>query len=71
MPTMYPLGTSDVSNCNHVGGQRLVQALYDYDPFHQSPNEDPSEELEFHEGDYITIFGDPDEDGFYEVSDVI
>lgn len=62
-----------VANGNHIdgSGQKLVQALYDYDPLIQSPNDSPSDELSFHRGDYITVFGEPDESGFYEVKLII
>ena len=50
---------------------QLVQAVYDYDPITQSPNEDhKDEELAFARGDYITVYGGP-VDGFYEVGVVI
>ena len=60
-----------VANGNHIidsSNQKLVQALYDYDPVNQSPNDSPNDELSFHQGDYMTVYGDPDEDGFYEAS---
>jgi hypothetical protein len=56
-----------IVNGNHIdeGDRRLVQALYDYDPSKQSPNDSFNEEILFNQGDYITVFGSPDEDGFY------
>ncbi|XP_033115172.1 RIMS-binding protein 2-like isoform X6 [Anneissia japonica] len=45
---------------------RTFVALYDYDPESMSPNDDGvDEELAFHEGDLIKIYGDKDADGFY------
>ena len=39
---------------------------YTYDPFSQSPNENPEAELALTAGDYVLIWGNMDEDGFYE-----
>ena len=51
-----------------VNGQTtLVRAIHSYNPVEQSPNDNPELELEFKEEDHITVFGPPDEDGFYEV----
>lgn len=39
-----------------VGPPRYYRALYDYDPFYHSPNEeDVEEELGFKAGDIITV----------------
>ena len=40
-------------------------AKYSYDPFKQSPNENPESELTIAAGDFLLVFGDMDEDGFY------
>ncbi|XP_043910787.1 peripheral-type benzodiazepine receptor-associated protein 1-like [Protopterus annectens] len=40
-------------------------ARYSYDPF-DGPNENPEAELPLTAGEYIYVYGDMDEDGFYE-----
>uniref|UniRef100_A0A8C6RQI6 RIMS binding protein 3 n=1 Tax=Nannospalax galili TaxID=1026970 RepID=A0A8C6RQI6_NANGA len=40
-------------------------ARYSYNPF-EGPNEHPEGELPLTAGDYVYVFGDMDEDGFYE-----
>ena len=40
-------------------------AKYSYDPFKQSPNENPESELTIAAGDFLLVFGEMDEDGFY------
>ncbi|XP_054290498.1 peripheral-type benzodiazepine receptor-associated protein 1-like isoform X8 [Macrosteles quadrilineatus] len=41
-------------------------ARYSYDPFSQSPNECPEAELAVNAGDYLLVWGNMDEDGFYD-----
>ncbi|CAG7722268.1 unnamed protein product [Allacma fusca] len=41
-------------------------ARYSYDPFHQSPNENPEAELYLNAGDYVLVWGTMDEDGFLD-----
>ena len=41
-------------------------ARYSYDPFQHSPNESPEAELQVNAGDYILVWGEVDEDGFYD-----
>ena len=49
-----------------VPNVRIFIALFTYDPAIMSPNPDGvDEELAFTEGDFIKIYGDVDEDGFY------
>ena len=62
-----PLGTASSTVCLLDGEFKIVQALYDYNPFKQSRNPNPDEELTFQEGDYIYVRKVPNEDGFYEV----
>ncbi|KAK3750645.1 hypothetical protein QZH41_012818 [Actinostola sp. cb2023] len=40
-------------------------ARFSYDPFQHSPNDCPEAELAFQAGDYLYVFGDIDEDGYY------
>ncbi len=39
---------------------------YSYDPFQHSPNDSPEAELQVNAGDYILVWGDVDEDGFFD-----
>lgn len=39
---------------------------YTYDPFSQSPNENPEAEISVTAGDYVLVWGNMDEDGFFE-----
>ncbi|XP_077866074.1 uncharacterized protein LOC100376626 isoform X8 [Saccoglossus kowalevskii] len=45
--------------------KRTFMAIYDYIPADHSPNDYPAFELQFNEGDIITIYGPPRPDGFY------
>lgn len=47
------------------GRCRVYMAKYGYDPFKQSPNDNPDAELGFNAGDYIMVFDDIDEDGYF------
>lgn len=38
-------------------------AKYNYDPYVDSPNDNPDSELPLKAGDYIYVYGDPDEVG--------
>ncbi|KAM9621782.1 RIMS-binding protein 3B-like [Trichechus inunguis] len=44
---------------------KIFLARYSYNPF-EGPNEHPEGELPLTAGDYVYIFGDMDEDGFYK-----
>jgi RIMS-binding protein 2 len=41
-------------------------ARYSYDPFQHSPNDNPEAELQVNAGDYILVWGDVDDDGFFD-----
>lgn len=43
----------------------LYTCKYSYDPYKNSPNENPDAELPFSAGDYIYILNENDEDGFF------
>ena len=46
----------EVPSFTFLGPVRYYRALYDYDPFYHSPNEeDAEEELAFKAGDIITV----------------
>lgn len=47
------------------GRCKVYMAKYGYDPFKQSPNDNPDAELAFNAGDYIMVFDDIDEDGYF------
>ncbi|GAB1608045.1 RIMS-binding protein 2 isoform X3 [Argonauta hians] len=55
---------ADLSNSG-LGPGKLMVALYDYDPRELSPNVDAEVELAFKVGDFLTIYGDMDDDGFF------
>ncbi|XP_037679397.1 RIMS-binding protein 3A-like [Choloepus didactylus] len=44
---------------------KIFLARYSYNPF-EGPNEQPEHELPLTVGDYVYVFGDMDEDGFYQ-----
>ena len=46
---------------------KKMRAMFDYDPEQDSPNENSEVELTITEGDVVTVFGSPDEEGFYKV----
>ena len=48
-------------------GSLKMRALYKYDPIIDSPNDNKEDELCIEDGDIITVFGKPDEDGYYQV----
>ncbi|CAG2162480.1 unnamed protein product [Oppiella nova] len=47
------------------GRCKVYIARYSYDPFKQSPNDNPEAELTLMAGDFVLIFGGVDEDGFF------
>ncbi|XP_029777662.1 RIMS-binding protein 2 isoform X1 [Suricata suricatta] len=49
----------------HSGKVHLCVARYSYNPF-DGPNENPEAELPLTAGKYLYVYGDMDEDGFYE-----
>lgn len=57
-------------NCNVLLGRFLCKLssnckYFSYNPF-DGPNENPEAELPLTAGEYIYIYGDMDEDGFFE-----
>lgn len=56
---------SDVISIPDSGAVRRMVALFDYDPWENSPNMDSEAELGFRSGDIIYVLGDMDQDGFY------
>lgn len=47
------------------GRCKVFIAKYSYDPYKQSPNENPEAELNLNAGDFVLIFSEMDEDGFF------
>ncbi|XP_034024232.1 RIMS-binding protein 2 isoform X2 [Thalassophryne amazonica] len=63
--------TPDLSDVDSIDDDVVIRrmvALFDYDPWENSPNMDSEAELEFRAGDIIYVLGDMDQDGFYYVS---
>ncbi|XP_022251355.1 RIMS-binding protein 2-like isoform X2 [Limulus polyphemus] len=61
------LGESSIDHIELPGRGccKVYIARYTYDPLQQSPNENPESELSLNAGDYVLIFGEMDEDGFF------
>ncbi|CAF3428521.1 unnamed protein product [Rotaria socialis] len=49
---------------------RVVVARYSYEPLRFSPNDHPEIELPLKQGEYYVIYGNIDEDGFYDGRDL-
>jgi len=47
------------------GRCKVFIARYNYDPYKQSPNDNPEAEVTLLAGDFILVFGNLDDDGFY------
>ncbi len=45
---------------------RNYKAIIDYDPYKSSSSMHPERELKLKEGDYITVYGEMDVDGYLE-----
>lgn len=61
----YTEDLADYIEVPNRGRCRVFIARYSYDPFKQSPNENPESELHLAAGDFILVFGDVDDDGYY------
>ena len=48
------------------GRTKTFRALYDYDPYKSSSSVHPERELRLKEGDYVTVYGEMDIDGYLE-----
>ncbi|XP_035382894.1 RIMS-binding protein 2 isoform X2 [Electrophorus electricus] len=69
-----PVSTSEMDNevspaprskARYTGQVRLCTARYSYNPY-DGPNEHPEAELPLVAGKYLYVYGDMDDDGFYE-----
>ncbi|XP_036159330.1 RIMS-binding protein 2 isoform X5 [Myotis myotis] len=54
----------------YSGKVHLCVARYSYNPF-DGPNENPEAELPLTAGKYLYVYGDMDEDGFYEAGELL
>ncbi|XP_069038089.1 RIMS-binding protein 2 isoform X3 [Lepisosteus oculatus] len=57
--------SSTTSKARYTGKVRLCIARYSYNPY-DGPNENPEAELPLVAGKYLYVYGNMDEDGFYE-----
>ncbi|MEQ2245293.1 RIMS-binding protein 2, partial [Ilyodon furcidens] len=57
--------SSPRSKPRYTGQVRLCTARYSYNPY-DGPNEHPEAELPLVAGKYLYVYGDMDDDGFYE-----
>ncbi|XP_045152757.1 RIMS-binding protein 2 isoform X2 [Echinops telfairi] len=64
-PNMDNEQNSNTSKQRYSGKVHLCVARYSYNPF-DGPNEHPEAELPLTVGKYLYVYGDMDEDGFYE-----
>ncbi|XP_069134762.1 RIMS-binding protein 2-like [Argopecten irradians] len=55
-----------VSGPGKNGPLQVYIAKYTYDPYQHSPNENPDAELAINTGDYLLVYGEMDEDAFYD-----
>ncbi|CAF3854382.1 unnamed protein product [Rotaria sp. Silwood2] len=53
-------------SCTNNQTAQIVIAKYSYEPLQCSPNDHPEVELPLNVGEYYLIYGDVDEDGFYD-----
>ncbi|XP_077016385.1 RIMS-binding protein 3A-like [Tamandua tetradactyla] len=63
--TVTPAPETGDSQATTVPKVKLFLARYSYNPF-EGPNEQPEGELPLVAGDYVYVFGNMDEDGFYQ-----
>ncbi|XP_060699880.1 RIMS-binding protein 2 [Hemiscyllium ocellatum] len=68
-PRQLPEMDVEADRCNpkmrYTGKVHLCVARYSYNPY-EGPNENPEAELPLKAGKYLYVYGDMDEDGFYE-----
>jgi hypothetical protein len=69
-PTLWPTNqsdwlASDEAQQYYAKEPQLMVALFDYDPKANSANDDNDDELQFFKGQYILVYGDVLEDGYY------
>ncbi|XP_017879224.1 uncharacterized protein LOC108624439 isoform X3 [Ceratina calcarata] len=59
-------GQVDMLDIPGKGRCYVYIARFTYEPFQHSPNENPEAELPVQGGDYLLVWGQPDEDGFLD-----
>jgi hypothetical protein len=63
---LVPEGQVDMLDIPGKGRCYVYIARFTYEPFQHSPNENPEAELPVQGGDYLLVWGQPDEDGFLD-----
>ncbi|XP_034952674.1 uncharacterized protein [Chelonus insularis] len=63
---ILPEGQVDMLDIPGKGRCYVYIARFSYEPFQHSPNENPEAELPVQGGDYLLVWGQPDEDGFLD-----
>ncbi|XP_027703282.1 RIMS-binding protein 3A-like [Vombatus ursinus] len=63
-PSQGSQDSQDSQDSHGPSKLKIFLARYDYDPF-AGPNDQPEAELPLTAGEYVYVFGDMDEDGFY------
>lgn len=63
---MVAEGQVDMLDIPGKGRCYVYIARFTYEPFQHSPNENPEAELPVQGGDYLLVWGQPDEDGFLD-----
>ncbi|XP_076303461.1 RIMS binding protein isoform X12 [Lasioglossum baleicum] len=63
---IVPEGQVDMLDIPGKGRCYVYIARFTYEPFQHSPNENPEAELPVQGGDYLLVWGQPDEDGFLD-----
>ncbi|XP_011297684.1 uncharacterized protein Rbp isoform X2 [Fopius arisanus] len=64
--TILPEGQVDMLDIPGKGRCYVYIARFSYEPFQHSPNENPEAELPVQGGDYLLVWGQPDEDGILD-----
>lgn len=60
------MGQVDMLDVPGKGRCYVYIARFSYEPYQHSPNENPEAELPVQGGDYLLVWGQPDEDGFLD-----
>lgn len=63
---LVPEGQLDMLDIPGKGRCYVYIARFTYEPFQHSPNENPEAELPVHGGDYLLVWGQPDDEGFLD-----
>lgn len=63
---IIPEGQVDMLDVPGKGRCYVYIARFSYEPFQHSPNANPEAELPVQGGDYLLVWGQPDEDGFLD-----